>query len=59
MKITIVLNKSAVRMAMPEVPEDIFMSGLHQLLQLDEEWIKKRNGNSMYKIYMITTKVQV
>lgn len=35
-------NKSAVRMAMPEVPEDIFMSGLRQLLQLDEAWIKKR-----------------
>lgn len=41
-------NKSAVRMAMPEVPEDIFMSGLRQLLQLDEAWIKKGKGNAMY-----------
>jgi branched-chain amino acid aminotransferase len=49
-------NKSAVRMAMPEVPEDIFMSGLHQLLQLDEEWIKKGKGNSMYiRPFMIAT----
>jgi len=29
------LNKSAVRMAMPEIPEDIFMSGLHQLIDLN------------------------
>ena len=49
-------NKSAVRMAMPEVPEAIFMSGLHQLLQLDEAWIKKGNGNSMYiRPFMIAT----
>lgn len=41
-------NKSAVRMAMPEVPEDIFMNGLRKLLQLDEAWIKKGKGNAMY-----------
>ncbi|MBC5863368.1 branched-chain amino acid aminotransferase [Flavobacterium turcicum] len=41
-------NKSAVRMAMPEVPEDIFMNGLQQLLHLDEAWIKKGKGNAMY-----------
>ena len=41
-------NKSAVRMAMPEVPESIFMDGLNQLLQLDEAWVKKGKGNSMY-----------
>ncbi len=49
-------NKSAVRMAMPEVPEAIFMSGLHQLLQLDEAWIKKGKGNAMYiRPFMIAT----
>lgn len=41
-------NKSAIRMAMPEVPESVFMDGLHQLLQLDEAWVKKGKGNSMY-----------
>ena len=41
-------NKSAVRMAMPEIPEAIFMDGLNQLLQLDEAWVKKGKGNSMY-----------
>ncbi|MFV5701956.1 MULTISPECIES: branched-chain amino acid aminotransferase [Flavobacterium] len=49
-------NKSAVRMAMPEVPEDVFMNGLNQLLQLDEAWIKKGKGNSMYiRPFMIAT----
>ena len=41
-------NKSAVRMAMPEVPEDIFMSGLHQLLNIEREWVKKGLGNTLY-----------
>ena len=49
-------NKSAVRMAMPEVPEDIFMTGLNQLLQLDKEWVKKGSGNAMYiRPFMIAT----
>ena len=38
-------NKSAVRMAMPEVPEDIFMNGLKELLKIDQAWVKKGNGN--------------
>jgi branched-chain amino acid aminotransferase len=41
-------NKSAVRMAMPEVPEDIFMSGLHQLIDLERNWVKKGLGNTLY-----------
>lgn len=42
------LNKSAVRMAMPEIPGDIFMSGLHQLLNLEREWVKFGLGNTLY-----------
>ncbi len=49
-------NKSAVRMAMPEVPEEIFMQGLNELLRLDEAWIKKGKGNTMYiRPFMIAT----
>ena len=49
-------NTSAVRMAMPEVPEELYMSGLTQLLQLDKEWIKKGKGNAMYiRPFMIAT----
>ena len=49
-------NKSAVRMAMPEVPSAIFMEGLNELLRLDEAWIKKGKGNTMYiRPFMIAT----
>lgn len=41
-------NKSAVRMAMPEVPEDVFMSGLHQLIDLERDWVKYGFGNTLY-----------
>ncbi len=41
-------NKSAKRMAMPEVPEDIFMNGLNQLVDLERNWVKKGLGNTLY-----------
>jgi branched-chain amino acid aminotransferase len=41
-------NKSAVRLAMPEVTEDIFIGGLKTLINLDKEWVKKGKGNSLY-----------
>ena len=49
-------NSSAVRMAMPEVPESVFMDGLNELLRLDQEWVQKGNGSSMYiRPFMIAT----
>ena len=49
-------NKSATRMAMPEVPEDIFMGGLHELLEIEKEWVKKGKGNTLYiRPFMIAT----
>ncbi|MFN4147238.1 MAG: branched-chain amino acid aminotransferase [Runella sp.] len=41
-------NKSAVRMCMPEIPEEIFMEGLSQLLQLDAAWIPTQPDCSLY-----------
>lgn len=41
-------NKSAIRMAMPEVPSEIFMDGLIQLVNLEKEWVRKGKGNSLY-----------
>jgi branched-chain amino acid aminotransferase len=41
-------NKSAKRLAMPEVPEDIFMNGLIKLIRMDAEWIPKKPGSSLY-----------
>ncbi|MFT5252463.1 MAG: branched-chain amino acid aminotransferase [Flavobacteriales bacterium] len=49
-------NSSATRMAMPEVPEVIFMEGLNEVLKMDSEWIKKGKGNSLYiRPFMIAT----
>ncbi|MDX5347354.1 MAG: branched-chain amino acid aminotransferase [Hymenobacteraceae bacterium] len=42
------LNKSAVRMCMPELPEEIFMQGLTQLLQLDNKWVPPTSGCALY-----------
>ena len=42
------LNKSAVRMAMPEVPEEIFMGGLIELLKIDKNWIPTDEFGSLY-----------
>jgi branched-chain amino acid aminotransferase len=49
-------NKSATRMAMPEVTESIFMGGLKKLLQIDQQWVKKGIGNTLYiRPFMIAT----
>ncbi|MDB9964494.1 branched-chain amino acid aminotransferase [Vicingaceae bacterium] len=42
------LNSSAARMSMPEIPEDIFMDGLMQLIELDKDWIPVGDGMSLY-----------
>nr|WP_298999631.1 branched-chain amino acid aminotransferase [uncultured Allomuricauda sp.] len=42
------LNKSAKRLAIPELPESYFMDGLTSLLQLEKDWIPKTPGSSLY-----------
>lgn len=42
------LNKSAERLCMPKVPEDIFMEALVTLVKLDNEWIPKGEFSSLY-----------
>ena len=34
-------NKSAVRMAMAEIDETIFLEGLNQLIEIDKNWVKR------------------
>lgn len=41
-------NASAERMQMPTVPEDIFMEGMKQLIQLDKNWIPNKEDHSLY-----------
>lgn len=39
---------SAVRMCMPEIPRDIFMDGLRQLIDLDRNWVPNDQDSSLY-----------
>lgn len=49
-------NKSAERLAMPDVPEEVFIGGLKKLIQIEKEWVKKGKGNSLYiRPFMIAT----
>ena len=41
-------NKSATRMAMPEVPEELFLAALHELISLDSDWIPTHEGSALY-----------
>jgi branched-chain amino acid aminotransferase len=41
-------NRSAARMAMPEVPEELFHRALVELVRLDRDWIPDRDGSSLY-----------
>jgi branched-chain amino acid aminotransferase len=41
-------NKSAERMNMPIVPEEIFMEGMRQLVALDKNWIPAKKDHSLY-----------
>ena len=42
------INKSASRLAMPEVTEEMFLEGLKALVDVDRDWIPYGEGNSLY-----------
>ena len=42
------INKSATRLAMPEIPEEVFLGGLKALVDLDRDWVPFGEGNSLY-----------
>jgi len=42
------MNRSSLRLNMPELPKDLFFKGLTNLLRIDSEWIKPGIGNSLY-----------
>ena len=42
------LNKSADRMGMPHVPEDLFVDGLKELVGLEHNWIPPQQGSALY-----------
>jgi branched-chain amino acid aminotransferase len=42
------LNRSAARLAMPEVPESLFLDGLRELVRLDRGWVPDPSLGSLY-----------
>lgn len=42
------LNRSAHRMAIPELPQEHFMDGLTTLLELEKDWVPNNPGSSLY-----------
>ena len=50
------INKSAVRLAMPEISEFVFIDGLKELIRIEKDWVKKGKGNALYiRPFMIAT----
>ena len=49
-------NKSAERMQMPTIPEEIFIEGMKQLVKLDINWIPAKEDHSLYiRPFMFST----
>jgi branched-chain amino acid aminotransferase len=49
-------NRSCARMAMPELPMDLFVRSLELLVSTDHEWVPTAEGHSLYlRPFMIAT----
>lgn len=42
------MNISAERMCMPQLPREVFMDGLINLIDLDRDWVPEGKGKSLY-----------
>ncbi len=42
------LNRSARRMCMPEIPEDLFIQAIKALVGIEKDWIPEAEGSALY-----------
>lgn len=42
------MNRSAKRMCIPEIPEDVFLEALMQLVELEKDWVPHEPESSLY-----------
>ena len=42
------LNRSATRLSLPELPNDLFLFGLDELIRLERDWVPSAPGTSLY-----------
>ncbi|TAL21183.1 MAG: branched-chain amino acid aminotransferase, partial [Frankiales bacterium] len=53
-------NRSAVRLAMPELPVELFLDAVDTLVETDRAWVPTADGQSLYlRPFMIATEAQV
>lgn len=41
-------NRSAARLSMPDVPEELFVQSIAQLVDIDRDWVPADKGHSLY-----------
>ena len=52
------LNRSAVRLGIPQLPEELFLASLRELLAVDGEWVPTGGESSLYlRPFIIATEV--
>ncbi|MCZ2403091.1 branched-chain amino acid aminotransferase [Paenarthrobacter sp. Z7-10] len=50
------LNRSAARLALPQLPEQVFLDAIRGLVTADQDWVPTRDGDSLYlRPFMIAT----
>ena len=42
------LNTSAERLALPEIPQDLFVQAVHELVSIDRDWVPGGHDQSLY-----------
>lgn len=53
-------NRSAKRMAMPEIDENLFVEAIEKLVALDSRWVPKKEGQSLYlRPFMISSEAHL
>jgi len=53
-------NRSAARLAMPELPTELFLEAVDALVEVDRAWVPTAEGQSLYlRPFMIATEAQV
>jgi branched-chain amino acid aminotransferase len=53
-------NRSAARLAMPELPEELFLDAVDTLVEVDRDWVPTAEGQSLYlRPFMVATEAQV
>ncbi|RXR24968.1 branched-chain amino acid aminotransferase [Sphingobium fluviale] len=50
-------NESAQRMAMPELPEDVFVQACEELIRIDEKWVPGGEGSLYIRPFMFANEV--